>query len=71
MCKNSKEMGYIYMLTSPSGKSYIGQAYRPIEKRLEEHRTGKVAIVWQFITPFNITDGKTSKKIGTRSRTRT
>jgi group I intron endonuclease len=34
-------MGYIYMLTSPSGKSYIGQTYRPIEKRLEEHRSGK------------------------------
>jgi group I intron endonuclease len=34
-------MGYIYILTSPSGKSYIGQTTRPIEKRLEEHRTGK------------------------------
>lgn len=34
-------MGYIYMLTSPSGKSYIGQTYRPIQERLEEHRTGK------------------------------
>jgi group I intron endonuclease len=31
-------MGYIYMLTSPSGKSYIGQTIRPIEERLEEHR---------------------------------
>ena len=29
------------MLTSPSGKSYIGQTYRPIEERLGEHRTGK------------------------------
>jgi len=34
-------MGYIYKLTSPSGKSYIGQTIRPIEKRLEEHRTGE------------------------------
>jgi hypothetical protein len=34
-------MGYIYMLTSPSGKSYIGQTVRTIEKRLEEHETGK------------------------------
>jgi hypothetical protein len=34
-------MGYIYILTSPSGKSYIGQTTRPIHKRLEEHRTGK------------------------------
>jgi group I intron endonuclease len=34
-------MGYIYMLTSPSGKSYIGQTYRPIQERLREHRIGK------------------------------
>jgi group I intron endonuclease len=34
-------MGYIYMLMSPTGKSYIGQTFRPIEKRLEEHRTGQ------------------------------
>jgi group I intron endonuclease len=34
-------MGYIYIITSPNGKSYIGQTTRPIEKRLEEHRTGK------------------------------
>ena len=26
------------MLTSPSGKSYIGQTIRPIEKRFEEHQ---------------------------------
>lgn len=30
-------MGVIYCLTSPSGKSYIGQTKRPIEKRLREH----------------------------------
>lgn len=34
-------MGYIYILTSPNGKSYIGQTIRPIEKRLEEHRKGQ------------------------------
>ena len=34
-------MGYIYILTSPSGKSYIGQTIRSIHKRLEEHETGK------------------------------
>ena len=34
-------MGYIYILSSPNGKSYIGQTIRPIEVRLEEHRTGR------------------------------
>jgi group I intron endonuclease len=29
------------MLTSPSGKAYIGQTFRPIQTRLEEHETGK------------------------------
>jgi group I intron endonuclease len=39
-------MGFIYMLTSPYGKSYIGQTNRPIEERLKEHPTkpGCVAI---------------------------
>jgi hypothetical protein len=31
-------MGYIYMLTSPNGKSYIGQTTRPIQKRFEQHQ---------------------------------
>lgn len=31
-------MGYIYILTSPSGKSYIGQTFRSIEKRFEAHQ---------------------------------
>ena len=31
-------MGYIYILTSPSGKSYIGQTTRHIEKRFKEHQ---------------------------------
>lgn len=31
-------MGFIYMLTSPYGKSYIGQTIRPIEERLKEHQ---------------------------------
>jgi hypothetical protein len=30
-------MGYIYMLTSPNGKTYIGQTLRPVEERLKEH----------------------------------
>jgi group I intron endonuclease len=31
-------MGYIYILTSPSGKSYIGQTIRSIEKRFKAHQ---------------------------------
>ncbi|AGE59473.1 GIY-YIG catalytic domain-containing endonuclease [Acanthocystis turfacea Chlorella virus OR0704.3] len=31
-------MGFIYRLTSPSGKSYVGQTTRPIEERLKEHQ---------------------------------
>lgn len=31
-------MGYIYILTSPSGKSYVGQTTREIEERLGEHQ---------------------------------
>jgi len=34
-------MGYIYILTSPKGKSYIGQTIRPIQIRLEEHQKSK------------------------------
>lgn len=36
-------MGYIYKLKNKkNGKIYIGQTIRPIHKRLEEHRTGKI-----------------------------
>lgn len=31
-------MGFIYMLTSPSGKSYIGQSTRTIEERFKAHQ---------------------------------
>ncbi|AGE59826.1 GIY-YIG catalytic domain-containing endonuclease [Acanthocystis turfacea Chlorella virus TN603.4.2] len=40
-------MGFIYMLTSPSGKSYIGQTIRTIEDRFKAHQqpsSGCVAI---------------------------
>jgi hypothetical protein len=40
-------MGFIYRLTSPSGKSYIGQTICPIEKRFKKHQqksSGCVAI---------------------------
>jgi hypothetical protein len=30
-------MGFIYMLTSPSGKQYIGQTIRPVEDRWYQH----------------------------------
>jgi len=31
-------MGYIYMLTSPSGKSYIGQTTKTVEERFRQHQ---------------------------------
>ncbi|AGE56639.1 GIY-YIG catalytic domain-containing endonuclease [Acanthocystis turfacea Chlorella virus NE-JV-2] len=31
-------MGFIYILTSPSGKSYIGQTIRSIEERFKQHQ---------------------------------
>jgi group I intron endonuclease len=33
-------MGYIYILTSPSGKSYIGQTYHHVERRFKAHQKG-------------------------------
>lgn len=33
-------MGYIYCLTSPSGKKYIGQTTRTVEQRIDEHTKG-------------------------------
>lgn len=60
-------MGFLYMLTSPSGKSYIGQTIRPIEERLKEHKKN-TTIVWQYQTPFKSTDGKILRSIGTRYR---
>jgi group I intron endonuclease len=33
-------MGYIYIITSPSGKSYIGQTTRSIQKRFRDHQEG-------------------------------
>ena len=40
-------MGFIYCLTSPSGKKYIGQTKRSVEQRVKEHSkcfTGCVAL---------------------------
>lgn len=37
-------MGYIYMITSPSGKKYIGQTIRSIKERLDEHPRKKDCI---------------------------
>ena len=31
-------MGVIYKITSPSGKGYVGQTKRPLNKRLDRHR---------------------------------
>ena len=35
-------MGFIYCLTSPSGKKYIGQTIRKVEKRINEHGNNKL-----------------------------
>ncbi|AGE49593.1 GIY-YIG catalytic domain-containing endonuclease [Acanthocystis turfacea Chlorella virus Can0610SP] len=32
-------MGFVYRLTSPSNKSYVGQTIRPIKERFNEHQT--------------------------------
>ena len=47
LSKCSPYMGFIYRLTSPSEKSYIGQTIRTIEERFKEHQysnSGCVAI---------------------------
>jgi group I intron endonuclease len=40
-------MGVIYCITSPSGKKYIGQTHRKLQKRINEHKkmiTGCIAL---------------------------
>src|ERR1700744_6396791 len=37
MSENNNFVGYIYVLTSPSGKSYVGQTTRTPEKRWKQH----------------------------------
>jgi group I intron endonuclease len=39
------QMGIIYMLQSPSGKVYIGQTTRTLEKRLQEHCAGNGCVI--------------------------
>ncbi|AGE56219.1 GIY-YIG catalytic domain-containing endonuclease [Paramecium bursaria Chlorella virus NE-JV-1] len=39
MTQISTKMGYIYFITSKSGKMYIGQTIRIIEKRFHEHQS--------------------------------
>jgi hypothetical protein len=36
-------MGFIYMLTSPSGKKYIEQTIRPVEDRWYQHNKRALA----------------------------
>ena len=47
-------MGFIYMLTFPSEKSYIGQTIRDIHKRLEEHQwpNSKCVAVYNAIKKY-------------------
>ena len=53
-------MGFIYILTSPSGKSYIGQTNRPIEERFKEHQksnSNSFASGGEAAQAFGKTDG--------------
>lgn len=47
-------MGYIYILTSPIGKSYIGQTTRPIEKRFKAHqlKSSKCLAIYNAIKKY-------------------
>jgi group I intron endonuclease len=47
-------MGYIYILTSPIGKSYIGQTILPIEKRFQRHqrKSSKCAAIYNAIQKY-------------------
>lgn len=36
-CVHCMALGYIYCLTSPSGKRYIGQTQREVDERIQEH----------------------------------
>ncbi len=49
-------MGYIYCLTSPSGKKYIGQTRRSVEKRVLEHAalSGTCVILEHAIRKYGI-----------------
>lgn len=53
-------MGYIYCLTSPSGKMYIGQTKRSVEKRIKEHIKcdGNCILLERAITKYGISNFK-------------
>ena len=53
MRNKSHKMGYVYMLTSPSGKSYIGQTFRTIEERFGEHqRCSGCVLIYKAIQKY-------------------
>jgi len=39
MMNDKKPYGIIYVLTSPSGKQYVGQTVQSVEKRLLSHKS--------------------------------
>lgn len=39
-------LGIIYKITSPSGKTYVGQTVRSFEKRMQEHRQETSGCTW-------------------------
>ena len=48
-------MGYIYILTAPNGKSYVGQTRRHPEKRLQEHaKFGGARVIHHAINKYGV-----------------
>lgn len=55
---NIKDMGTIYVFTSPSGKRYVGQTVMPLRERIVKHasdsRTGRGTVFHNSIKKYGI-----------------